>query len=96
MTTCPTCNGTGEVPEGLKRYTRAQDRWRSPERVRDRHKYIVSLYADYSQHARYTLKDIALAVKALFGVGPTEKLMDHSTIIHHIRQHQARKCGCDQ
>lgn len=64
--------------------------WRSPEKVQERHEYIISLTRS---EVPLALKEIALLVKERFG-SPTGKPMDHSTVTHHIQKHNRGKCFC--
>jgi len=57
-------------------------RWRSPERVRERHERMVELAC---QEPKLSLKEIAFIMWQEFGNPETQKPMDHSTLWHHLQ-----------
>lgn len=69
--------------------TKRSEAWKSKQRVKERHELIIALSVNGAH-----LKDIQLAVYSRFGYGPTGKLMDHSTVIHHQQTHRAGTCIC--
>ena len=70
-------------------------KWRSPERVRERHDYTKELG---TRMPPLTLKEIALLVKDKFGAEPNNgthsgngRPMHHSTVLTHLKN----RCKCE-